>query len=103
MKNLTVPTVSTQQHTIERRTTQLQPPAQIYPQSSLEYNAATQSVDRPGSHVTGEAWRAEGQSDYPDTFGRHSHFPPLYFEDGNVDLFAELGGFDPDLAASIGG
>jgi hypothetical protein len=103
MKNLTVPIVSAQQHTFDRRTVQLQAPAQVYPQSGLEYNAPNQSLNRPGSQMTGEVWRAQGQPDHPEDFGHHSHFPPLYFADGNLDLFAELGGFDPDLAASIGG
>jgi hypothetical protein len=56
-----------------------------------------------GPQGSGDVWRPQEHSDYPEELGRPVQFPLSYFADGNLDLFAELGGFDPDLAASTSG
>lgn len=75
----------------------------MYPHSGQDYPAANKSVPTVRPHSSGEVWRAQGQSDGPEDVGRSIQFPFSYFEDGNLDLFTELGGFDSDLAASMGG
>jgi hypothetical protein len=103
MNSLTSSTVSTQRRSFGDRIVQQPASAHLYPQVSQDYDRANQSVNAVRPQTSAEVWRAQSRSYCPEDFEHPIPFPLSSFADGDLDLFAELGGFDPDLAASMGG
>ncbi|KPI35291.1 putative transcriptional regulatory protein [Cyphellophora attinorum] len=95
--------IRTQQRSFEQRATQVQGPAQAYPLSAIENRSVLHAGNMEASHMSGHTCASQEQPSYPEDFGYSMQFPLSCFADSNLDLFAELGGFDPDLVASTSG